>query len=242
LGDLSYWLGFRIDFVLSRNNDFVESISVSTAPQNVPTPSRLIGAETFPVGSRQVIDYANTLTVRTAPRNNSQILTHVHRGDEFEILAFSNRFVQIKTPRGYGWIFAGFLSRTLTASAPVFIPPPQPTGIIGRWTFEKMTESHQLNGAETEIPCIFAGWLYPTLRVFPDNTFRMVIYGSLEGYLVQQDEFLFEITDKTAFAEGETWRPLDNRWLRYFPETGLLRYSFFNPFSYVYVHYYFARV
>jgi hypothetical protein len=100
LYDLSYWLGFTFD---ERN--------ISTAPANVPTPNRHITRETFPIGSRQVVDYAHTLIVRTEPNNSSQILTYVHRGDKFEILDYNGRFVQIYTDKGAGWIFAGFLSR-----------------------------------------------------------------------------------------------------------------------------------
>jgi len=85
--------------------------------QNRPTPSRYINRNTFPIGSRQMIDYAYALRVRTGPGNEYDILTFVHPGDEFEILDYSRRFVQISTPRGNGWIFAGFLSRSFVAPA-----------------------------------------------------------------------------------------------------------------------------
>jgi hypothetical protein len=109
LRDLSYWLGFSVE--VERERFYGERFKISTVPQNVATPSDFIGARTFPVGSRQTVDYAHTLIVRTAPRNDSRILTYVHRGGEFEILDYNGRFVQIETAAGRGWIFAGFLSR-----------------------------------------------------------------------------------------------------------------------------------
>lgn len=122
------------------------------------------------------------------------------------------------------------------------LPSLVTTSIIGCWTFEKVTESYQLNGTETETPFVYIDWLSPTLQVFSNNSFHIVVYGSLVGDVIQiaQDKFL--LVNQIATAEGETWYPHDEKWLRYFPESGLLRYSFFNEFSNRYIHYYFARV
>jgi len=87
------------------------SADVFAVSPNSPTPSGYIFKDTFPVGSWQVIDYANTLIVRTGPSNDYRILTFVNRGDEFIIHDYQRRFVQIETDKGLGWIFAGFLSR-----------------------------------------------------------------------------------------------------------------------------------
>ncbi|MCL1864147.1 MAG: SH3 domain-containing protein [Defluviitaleaceae bacterium] len=108
LYDLSYWLGFRVE------QDMRQRIDISTTPPTAFTPGQFIRRDTFSVGTRQVIDYAHVLRVRTGPGDNYDVLTFVHYGDEFEILDYSGRFVQIYTNRGVGWVFAGFLSRGLT--------------------------------------------------------------------------------------------------------------------------------
>jgi hypothetical protein len=119
LSGLSYWLGFNYEYdaVLSSHRGYM---TINTTPRNQATPSGHITRDTFPIGSRQSVAYAHTLTVRTEPRNDSRILTYVHRGDEFEILDYNGRFVQIETAQGLGWIFSGFLSRRYYAAAPVF--------------------------------------------------------------------------------------------------------------------------
>jgi len=149
--------------------------------------------------------------------------------------------VQIETAHGRGWIFAGFLSRHRTVIEPVFVQSAHPDGIIGLWTFEKLTESNQINGEETEITFLYADWLTPTLNVFPDKSFRVAVYGALEGDLIQIAQGEFLIINQTAFAEGEEWHPDDDKWLQYFPESGLLRFSFYNQYSDRYIHYYFIR-
>jgi len=103
--DLSYWLGFTF------MEDWSSPHSISATPTRTSTPNMHIRRDTFPVGTRQTIDYASVLRVRTGPANSYDILTFVHRGEEFEILDYRWGFVQIETPRGTGWIFAGFLSR-----------------------------------------------------------------------------------------------------------------------------------
>jgi hypothetical protein len=107
--DLSYWLGFNVEWIWKPYTNY--RVNILTVPPNAPTPSRHICKETFPVGSQQLIDYAYVLRVRTAPGNHYDTLTFVNRGDEFEILDYCGRFVQIETAHGQGWIFAGFLSR-----------------------------------------------------------------------------------------------------------------------------------
>jgi uncharacterized protein YgiM (DUF1202 family) len=110
LRSLALWLGFTLESEMWedwRGADFM----ITTTPQDVSTPGWFIRRDTFPIGTRQKIDYANALRVRTGPADDYDILTFVHRGDEFEILDYSGRFVQIYTNRGKGWIFAGFLSR-----------------------------------------------------------------------------------------------------------------------------------
>jgi hypothetical protein len=191
------------------------------------------------VGSVQTIDYAYVLRVRTGAGNHYDILTFVNRGDEFKIHDYFGRFVQIETAQGRGWIFASFLSRRITAAEPVFVPPPRPESIVGRWTFEKLTESYHLNGAETEIYFWYIDWLTPTLRILPDMTFRIVIYGSVAGDIIQYAQNEYLLVNLIATSEGEVWYP-DNSWLRYFPESGLLRYSFYVESGYI--HYYFKRI
>jgi len=107
---LAYWLGFEIN-----EGRWGWNFYISTTPNNRPTPSRHITRDTFPIGSRQVIA-AHTLTVRTGAGDRYDVLTFVNRGEEFEILDYNGRFVQIYTNRGKGWIFAGFLSRTTHAA------------------------------------------------------------------------------------------------------------------------------
>jgi hypothetical protein len=121
------------------------------------------------------------------------------------------------------------------------VPGLATTSIIGQWVFHKFTESYQLNGTETETPFVYIDWLFPALQVFDDKSFHIVIYGTIEGTLIQiaQDEYL--LVNLIATSEGEIWHPDDSNWLRYFPKTGLLRYSFFNEFSNKYIHYYFIR-
>ena len=113
--ELSYWLGFHL---VGGNTlayfgwwDSGGALEIVTTPQTVQTPGRHINRNTFPVGSRQMIAYAYALRVRIGPSNDHDVLTFVHRGEEFEILDFGGGFVQIATDRGLGWIFAGFLSR-----------------------------------------------------------------------------------------------------------------------------------
>jgi len=110
LRDLSFWLGFELTATMWENWRGAD-YAISTGRHNAPTPSRFIRHDTFPVGTRQRIDYAYALRVRTGAGNDYDVLTFVHRGDEFEILDYSGRFVQIYTNRGAGWIFAGFISR-----------------------------------------------------------------------------------------------------------------------------------
>ena len=239
LYDLSYWLGFSVEW--ARETGVGEWVAISTVPPTVPTPSRHIRRETFPVGSQQLIDYAYALRVRTGAGNHYDTLTFVNRGDGFEILDYCGRFVQIETAHGRGWIFAGFLSRNRTVTEPIFVQSACPDGIIGLWTFEKLTESNQMNGVETEVPFLYADWLTPTLNVFPDKSLRVVIYGALEGDLIQITQGEFLIINQTAFAAGEEWSPDSNRWLQYFPESRFLRYSFYNHYSDMYIHYYFIR-
>jgi len=110
LWDLSYWLSFElisIRWANWRGADY----TISMGARNTSTRSWFILRDTFPIGTRQRIDYTNALRVRTGPGNDYDVLTFVHRGDEFEILDYNGRFVQIETSRGRGWIFAGFLSR-----------------------------------------------------------------------------------------------------------------------------------
>ncbi|MCL2197338.1 MAG: SH3 domain-containing protein [Defluviitaleaceae bacterium] len=110
--ELAYWLGFEIRshiWECWRGADF----SIEMTARNVPTPPWYIRRNTFPIGTRQIIDYAYALRVRTDPGNDYDVLTFVHRGDEFKILDYNGRFVQIETAQGRGWIFAGFLSREL---------------------------------------------------------------------------------------------------------------------------------
>jgi hypothetical protein len=123
LFDLSYWLGFSVEWTWETG----DNVNILTVPPSARTPSRHIRRDTFPVGSRQVIDYAHTLRVRTGAGNHYDTLTFVNRGDEFEILDYSQCFVKIETEQGRGWIFAGFLSRRPTAE--VFSPSP-PKNIV----------------------------------------------------------------------------------------------------------------
>jgi len=110
-----------------------------------PAPSRQVNSHTFPIGSRQVVDYAYSLRVRTGPSVDYDVLAYVHRGDVVEVLDYSGRFVQICTPRGKGWIYSGFLSREYVAededSAEVYRPSPPksvteiPDLNINLWTY-----------------------------------------------------------------------------------------------------------
>lgn len=117
LHDLAYWLGFELTGDMWDNWRGAD-YAISMRTRNVSTPWHFIRRDTFPIGTRQVIDYAYVLRVRTGPGNNYDVLTFVERGDEFEILDYNGRFVQIYTNRGKGWIFAGFLSRDLTYERP----------------------------------------------------------------------------------------------------------------------------
>ena len=240
LYDLSYWLGFNMEWEWEWETGY--QVNISTIPPTTPTPGHHIRLDTFSVGSQQLIDYAYILRVRTGPGNHYDTLAFVNRGDEFEILDYCGRFVQIETAHGYGWIFAGFLSRRRTAVEPVFLQSAQPGGIVGLWAFVKFTESNQLNGVETELPSASVDWLNPTFNVFPDKSFRVAVYGATEGDLIQIAQNEFSMVNRTTFSLGEVWHPDDDVWLRYFPETGLLRYSFYNQFSNRYIHYYFIRV
>ena len=142
--ELSYWLGFHVvDF--NGWDNWNETLEIVTTPHGRPTPSRHINRNTFPIGSLQVIDYAYALRVRTGPGIDYDVLTFVHRDDEFEILDYNRRFVQINTASGKGWIFAGFLSRRFTPGAEDYtetyvpIPPKHVTEIsdlnINLWTY-----------------------------------------------------------------------------------------------------------
>ena len=106
--DLRYWLGYSVDdLILGR------SIVITPESINQRTPSRHITENTFTIGSQQVIDYASVLTVRTGPGNHYDVLTFLTRGDIVNIVDYNGKFVQISTDHGYGWIFAGFLSRDI---------------------------------------------------------------------------------------------------------------------------------
>ncbi|MCL2189276.1 MAG: SH3 domain-containing protein [Defluviitaleaceae bacterium] len=108
--ELSYWLDFYlVDF--DGWDNWNETLEIITTPSNAQLPNHHITRNTFPIGSRQTIVFAYALHVRTGPSNNYDTLTFVRRGETFEILDYHGRFVQIETPRGTGWIFAGFLSR-----------------------------------------------------------------------------------------------------------------------------------
>ena len=124
LSDLAFWLGFDLEWVFI---PWVESrYAITTIPTILPTPSHHIRRDTFPIGTVQTISYAHVLTVRVGPGNHYNILTFVHRGDEFTILDYYRRFVQICTPEGLGWIFAGFLSRSPAIPKSlfnIFFPP-----------------------------------------------------------------------------------------------------------------------
>lgn len=111
LRDLALWLGFMLESEVWEDGRGADFIIETACKQNLPTPGRFILRDTFPIGTLQKIDYAYALRVRTGPSNDYDVLTFVHRGDEFEILDYSGRFVQIYTSHGAGWIFAGFLSR-----------------------------------------------------------------------------------------------------------------------------------
>jgi len=106
---LSYWLGFQATSTWEPGEGY--HIHIITEPQTVPTPGHHIRQDTFPIGSRQRIDYAYVLRVRSGPGNHYATKTFVHRGDEFTILDYHGRFVRVETTQSYGWIFAGFLSR-----------------------------------------------------------------------------------------------------------------------------------
>jgi hypothetical protein len=114
LSELSYWLGFSIEWQSDRIMG--GRYEIVTAPKNIRTPGHQLRADTFPTGSTQAIDYCYVLTVRTGPDNGYGILTYVYRGQEFTVLDYSRGFARIETSRGPGWIFAGFLSRDFIPS------------------------------------------------------------------------------------------------------------------------------
>ena len=110
--------------------------------------------------------------------------------------------------------------------------------LVGRWAHVEFTISETIDGEET--PGTVYDWLNMWLEIREDNTFLWVAYGTIEGSLVQTGEHSFSATNLAAHSEGETWYPEEDQWLEYFPQTGLIRYTRFNPYGMFYMHDYFA--
>ena len=114
--------------------------------------------------------------------------------------------------------------------------------IVGHWTYAKLTSSYERHGSETPMTFWYEDWLTPQVLVYADGNFRVVIYGSTVGTLVQIGRHEFLATNLVHSSEGETWQSEYEHWFRYDPESGLLRYTWFtNSYSGRYIHYYFKR-
>jgi len=66
------------------------------------------------------------------------------------------------------------------------------------------------------------------------------IGGRHHAMLVPTDANEFLMTERTGFSEGEYWY-IEDELLRYYPESGLLRWTSYNPFSERYEHRLFKR-
>ena len=80
------------------------------------TPFSLLRADMFPNGSQHTVDFASHVNVRRGPGNQHEVFTHVTRGDVITVLEYQGGWVRLDTPRGQGWMFAGFLNNDAVQS------------------------------------------------------------------------------------------------------------------------------
>ena len=81
----------------------------------------------------------------------------------------------------------------------------------------------------------------PRVNIYEDNTISAIFWEtSINAVMIKISDYEFLVAEQFAFNEGEQWHPEDVM-LLYDAESGLLRWTFFNPFSDVFYHHFFAR-
>jgi len=119
----------------------------------------------------------------------------------------------------------------------------KPHSIIGEWSMIKNTYSSELDSSETlednEQPVM------QTMHIFADSTFHLVFHnhGEVEGYLLhaENNEYIIDGFFVTNEMGGKERRD-DKKWLRYDPESDLLRLSSFFTEDQNYIHTYYEQV
>ena len=119
---------------------------------------------------------------------------------------------------------------------------PEALNIEGEWTMLRNTYSLERDGSETlednRQPVL------QTMFVYADNTFRLELHGhgTIEGVLNHSGENEYKINSIILTNEmGEEERRGGVRWLRYDPESDLLRLTSFSSEENMYIHTHYER-
>lgn len=79
------------------------------------------------------------------------------------------------------------------------------------------------------------------INIYEDNTISAIFWEtSINAVMIKISDYEFLVAKQVAISEGEQWHPEDVM-LQYDAESGLLRWTSYNPFSYVHYHHFFAR-
>jgi len=119
---------------------------------------------------------------------------------------------------------------------------PESESIFGEWIMIENTLSTEKDGPETP-----EGNTQPVIQsiyIYEDNTFRHIFHnhGTIEGAIRQTGENEYIITTRVVMTEiGTQEQRDDEQWLRYYPESGLLRFTLYSAEDNIYAHTYFER-
>jgi len=111
-----------------------------------PTPVNQIHAAMFPVGSEQRVEYASALNVRRGPHPRYVAFTHLTRGTVVVVLEYRDKWIRVDTPRGQGWVYAGYLCRDMAAAPPLTASTGTGTTGGGGVAGTNRTPQHLLRG------------------------------------------------------------------------------------------------